>query len=227
MTYSLIIPIYNEKRTLLSLFKKLDRLDDKIEIIIVDDGSNDGTKDLLIESNQFIIMRNEFNTGKGNAITNGVELATNQNIIIMDGDLEVNTDDIPMLINKFELNNIDALVGIRWKKNDNNIRLDMNTLGNYLINSFFNFLYNSNLNDVLCCVKILDVNLFKSLSLQSNGFSIEGEIMAKLVLGGYDIKEVDVHYKRRTLQEGKKLKFSDGWNIIWTMLKIRLLTKSN
>ena len=144
----------------------------------------------------------------------------------MDGDLEIEIDDIPKLITKFEDNNNDAIIGIRWLKNDYTL-FEINRMGNYLINSFFNLLYNSNLNDVLCCVKILDVNLFKSLALQSNGFSIEAEIMAKLVLGGHDIKEVDVHYNRRTQQEGKKLKFSDGWNIIWTMIKLRLLTNSN
>ena len=225
MTYTLIIPIYNEVRTLHILLKKLQRLDDNIEIIIIDDGSNDGTKELLIESNQFNIIRNESNLGKGVSIRKGVDLASNQNIVLMDGDLEVDIDDIPKLLSKFENNNNNSLVGVRWKK-DSNLHFDINAIGNYLINFLFNLLFQSNLNDVLCCVKILNLNLFKSLNTESNGFSIEVETMAKLVLKDSIIEEVNVQYNRRTAEEGKKLKISDSWNIIWTMIKLKFYSKT-
>ena len=226
MTYSLIIPIYNEHRTLPVLLDRLDRLDDKIEVIVIDDGSNDGTMDLLIDSKQFIIIRNKSNIGKGASIRKGVELASHQNIILMDGDLEVDIDDIPKLITRFENNKTDALVGVRWKVYSD-LNFDVNTIGNYFINCLFNLLFKSKLNDVLCCVKILNLKLFQSLNIQSTGFSIEVETMAKLVLRRLVIDEVQIKYRRRTLKEGKKLKISDSWNIIWTMIKIRLLTKSN
>ena len=142
MTYTLIIPIYNEVRTLHILLKKLQRLDDNIEIIIIDDGSNDGTKELLIESNQFNIIRNESNLGKGVSIRKGIDLASNQNIILMDGDLEVDIDDIPKLITRFENRNIDALVGVRWKENSD-LNFDINTIGNYFINSNASIAYAS------------------------------------------------------------------------------------
>jgi len=225
MTYTVIIPIYNEERTLPSLIKKLDRLDDKIEIIIIDDGSNDSTIDLLIQINQFTIIRNESNIGKGASIRKGVDSASNQNIILMDGDLEVDIDDIPKLITRFENKNIDALVGIRWKENSD-LNFDINTLGNYFINLIFNLLYNSRLNDVLCCVKILDKNLFQSLDIQSKGFSIEVETMAKLVLRNLMVEEINIQYHRRTTEEGKKLKISDSWNIIWTMIKLKFYSKT-
>ena len=109
---------------------------------------------------------------------------------------------------------------MRWKK-DGDYKFEINTIGNYFINLLFNFLYNSKLNDVLCCVKILDKNLFQSLDIQSKGFSIEVETMAKLVLKGMIIEEVNIQYNRRTLKEGKKLKISDSWNIIWMMLIIK------
>ena len=224
MTYTLIIPIYNEEGTLLTLLKKLDRLDDKIEIIIIDDGSNDGTKDLLIENNQFIIIRNESNLGKGVSIRKGVDLASNQNIILMDGDLEVDIDDIPKLLTIFENINCDALVGIRWEE-DSNLHFDINAIGNYLINSLFNILFKSKLNDVLCCVKILKLNLFKSLKIQSNGFSIEVETMAKLVLRESIIEEVNIEYTRRTHEEGKKLRISDSLNIIKTIISLKLQSR--
>ena len=221
MTYTLIIPIYNEDRTLPTLLKKLDKFNNEFEIIIIDDGSYDNTKNLLIENNQFLIIRNESNIGKGASIRKGIHAATNQNVILMDGDLEVDIDDIPKLITRFETSNNDAIVGIRWKK-DGDYKFDINTIGNYFINFLFNLLYNSKLNDVLCCVKILDKNLFKSLDIQSKGISIEVETMAKLVLRGMIIEEVNVQYNRRTIKEGKKLKISDSWNIIWTMFIIKI-----
>ena len=139
MTYTLIIPIYNEVRTLPVLLNKLQRLGDNIEIIIIDDGSNDGTKELLIENNQFTIIRNESNLGKGVSIRRGIDLASNQNIVLMDGDLEVDRDDIPNLFTIFENNN-NTLVGVRWKE-DSNLNFDINAIGNYLINSLFNLLF--------------------------------------------------------------------------------------
>ncbi len=222
MNYSIIIPIYNEERSLPSLLDKLKKIPNEIEVIIVDDGSNDQTDIILSNYNNFTIIHNKSNIGKGASIRKGVGLASNQNIILMDGDLEVDIDDIPILITRFENKNIDALVGIRWMKT-NKLNFDINSIGNYLINGLFNLLFKSNLNDVLCCVKILDKKLFQSLNIQSEGFSIEVETMAKLVLKNRTIKETNIQYIRRTTEEGKKLKLSDGWVIIWTMIRIRFL----
>jgi len=226
MTYSLIIPIYNEERTLSALLKKLDRLDDNIEIIIIDDGSNDGSDLLLANLKDYNVLRNESNIGKGASILKGVNSATNQNIILIDGDLEVDIDDIPKLITRFKTSNNDAIVGVRWEKDDD-YKFEINTIGNYFINALFNLLYNSSLNDVLCCLKILDKDLFKSLDIKSKGFSIEVETMAKMVLNGLFIEEVSIQYNRRTSEEGKKLKISDSWHIIWTMIKLKYFTKLN
>ena len=221
MTYSLIIPIYNEERTLSALLKKLDRLDNNIEIIIIDDGSNDGSDLILANLKDYNVLRNESNIGKGASILKGVNSAKNQNVILMDGDLEIDIDDIPSLITRFETSSNDAIVGMRWKK-DGDYKFEINTIGNYFINFLFNLLYNSRLNDVLCCVKILEKNLFQSLDIQSKGFSIEVETMAKLVSRGMIIEEVNIQYNRRTFKEGKKLKISDSWNIIWTMFIIKI-----
>ncbi len=225
MTYSLIIPIYNEERTLLALIDKLSNLNTKqLEIIIIDDGSNDGTKKILNKySDRFVISQNELNRGKGASIIEGVELASNNNIIILDGDLEIDINNIPKLILKYENNNSNVLAGVRWINNNSIQDYGINGIGNYIINFLFNLLYQSKFNDVLCCVKILSLKEFKSLNIQSQGFSIEAETMAKLVLNESTIKEELVIYNRRTAQEGKKLKLTDGWNIIWTILKLRFL----
>ena len=217
MTYTVIIPIYNEERTLPELLKKLEKLNKNIEIIIIDDGSDDGTQGLLSNNSKYKIIRNDSNLGKGMSVRLGADEASNQNIILMDGDLEVDIDDVPNLISTFERSNSDVLIGIRWEKNK--IYYNLNSLGNYFINSFFNFLYNSNFTDVLSCVRILNLNLFKSLKLESERFSIEVETLAKLAKKNIRIREMKINYSRRTLEEGKKIKIYDGWSIIWTMLK--------
>ena len=221
MNYSLIIPIYNERRTVTQLINKLYRLDrNNIEIIIIDDGSNDGTKEILNKNTDFIIGSNKVNMGKGAAVIKGFELASKENIILMDGDLEIDIDDLPNIILEYEKDQTDVLTGVRWgiqsKKRIHNI----NRIGNLIINSIFNFLYKTNFKDVLCCVKILSSKNFKSLNIRSQRFSIEVETMAKLVLNKSKIKEVYVQYKRRTNEEGKKLKLSDSWAILKTMIEI-------
>lgn len=220
MTYSLIIPIYNEERTLLCLLKKIEKLDRKIQIIIVNDGSTDSTASILKKYTNIKIITNESNRGKGASIKEGLKSAINQNIILIDGDLEIDVNHIPKLIEIFEKNGNKVLAGIRWEKNKN-FKFEINTFGNLFINGLFNFLYNSKLNDVLCCLRIINKDLLKSLNIQSNGFSIEVETMAKAITGGIPIEEINIDYERRTKKEGKKLKFSDGWKIIWTMILFR------
>jgi len=225
MNYSLIIPIYNEGHTLQLLLNKLDKLNNNnnnnIEIIIIDDGSNDDTKEILNKNDLFIILNNKINSGKGASIKKGIKSANNQNIILIDGDLEIDIDQIPRLIKKYEKSDKDVLTGIRWNKNSN-IKLEINALGNFFINSLFNVLYRTNLNDVLCCVKILNTNLLKSLDIQSNGFSIEIETTAKLLLRNRTIEEANINYIRRSSSQGKKLKISDGWIIAWVLIKFKL-----
>ena len=221
MNYSLIIPIYNERRTVTQLIDKLSKLDsNNIEVIIIDDGSNDGTKEILDNNTDFIIGSNKVNMGKGAAVIKGFKLSSNENIILMDGDLEIDIDDLPNIILEYEKDQSDVLTGVRWGIKSNKQINNVNMIGNLIINSIFNFLYKSNFSDVLCCVKILSSKNFKSLNIQSQRFSIEVETMAKLVLNKSKIKEVCVQYKRRTNQEGKKLKLSDGWAILKTMIKI-------
>jgi len=222
MSYSLIIPIYNEENSLPILLKKLNNLPENIEIIIIDDGSND--KSSLILNNKFLrfkILKNIKNFGKGYSIKRGVKHAKNKNIILMDGDLEINIDEIPKLIKQF-ISSSKVIVGVRWSKKSS-WEYNINSLGNYFINFLFNKLYDSNLSDILCCVKIMNKNLFESLCIKSNGFGIEAETMAKLLLKKIEIKEVNINYKRRTKKQGKKLRLSDSWNIIFIIFKLKLI----
>lgn len=146
----------------------------------------------------------------------------NDNIILMDGDLEIDLKSIPELIIEHESRNNQVSVGSRWNKK-NNIETGINTYGNYFLNFLFNRLYDTKVKDVLCCLKVLNKDLFKSLNINSKGFSIEIEIMAKLALNGAKFFEIDVIYNRRSISEGKKLKISDGWTILWKMITIKII----
>lgn len=221
MKYSLIIPIYNEEKAVDGLLKSLKEYSQTIEIIIVNDGSNDRTKSLLEKEKSYKIIHNNKNRGKGFSINKGIELATRKYIILMDGDLEISLNQIPTLIKDFELSNKDVLIGIRWKDNKH-IFSNINSLGNYIITSIFNFLFKSNFHDVLCCIRILDKELFKSLKIKSRKFSIEAETLAKLVLKKVSIKQVLIEYNRRGVEDGKKLKLKDGWSIISQIIKVKM-----
>ena len=140
MDYSLIIPIYNEERTLPKLLEILKKKIKKknIEVIIINDGSDDRTDVILNSQNNFKIIKNKRNIGKGAAIKKGIKYAINKNIILIDGDLEVDINDVLKLIKQYENTNCDAFVGIRWDKNDK-MGKSINALGNYIINGLFNF----------------------------------------------------------------------------------------
>ena len=218
MSYSIIIPIYNEIFTLPRLIKNLQKLNNDIQIIIVDDGSDDGSDDILKKhAKRFDIIQNKTNLGKGSSIVLGLKFAKNQNIILIDGDLEIEIDCIPNLIVEYEENNYTTLIGYRWDDRDG-INFELNRFGNYIINSLFNLLYFSSIKDVLCCVRIIKSDIIRSLNINSKRFSIEVETLAKLILNKEKIIQSKVYYNRRTMQQGKKLKMSDGWRIITVML---------
>jgi glycosyltransferase involved in cell wall biosynthesis len=222
MNYSLIIPIYNEGRSLNKLLKQLQKLDRSIEIIIIDDGSNDNTKSILECQSSFKVIKHQKNLGKGASIISGINDAKHDNIILMDGDLEVEMNSVIKAIKVYENNYPNIVInGCRWNKKSNP-GFSINTYGNSIINFIFNNLYKTNITDVLCCVKIFEKELFNSLNITSKSFSIEIEVMSKLALKKRRFNEVDVVYNRRSSKDGKKLKISDAWGILWKMLKIRL-----
>ena len=225
MNYTVIIPIYNEINTLKQLLKKLSYFTTNLEIIIVDDGSYDGTDKLLKNQTRFKIIENKKNRGKGYSIRKGIKSASYENIILIDGDLEIDIEQIPFLIKRYEVLKQTVLVGIRWPNIKKKELSDLNDLGNYLFNFIFNIIYDTNFNDILCCVKIIKKNILASLELAKDDFSIESEIMAKLAIKKIPVKEIDINYIRRTAKQGKKLKMIHGLSILSTILKTKLFYK--
>ena len=222
MSYSLIIPIFNEEKTLTNLISQIETLNDKIEVIIINDGSDDRTKEILKNYHSLKIINHSKNLGKGSSLISGVKCAKNKNIIFMDGDLEIKIDCIVNAIELHKKNQDSIIIGNRW--NDKNKKeVNFHTIGDLIINFFFNTLFKTNYKDILCCLKLIDKNLFETLNVVSTRFSVEAELMAKIAKKRLKVEEVDVDYVRRTIKEGKKLKIVDGFSIIKCLIKIKYL----
>ena len=218
MDYSLIIPVYNEEKALPALIEELEKINKNIEIIFINDGSSDQTSQILSKyTGKFKIIENETNLGKGASLQKGIIAANKKNIFLIDGDLEIDTDSIPILIRQFESSECDAMFGVRWRRFELQ-PLGVNRLGNFLINEIFNFIYNTNFSDVLCCVKIIKTHIIQNKKINSNSFEIECEIMRIVALNQISYKEHKVKYIRRKVSEGKKLKYSDSWSILKTII---------
>ena len=217
MILSIIIPIYNEKDKLPELINTLKNNFTKHQVIIVDDGSDDGSKEYLKNNYYLDFISLPSNKGKGHAIKVALREVKNESVLLIDGDLEI---DITTLKKNIPLNKKLVIVGNRWEYLQNS---NIHRLGNRILNSLFNFLYKTNFSDILCCVKLIPTELIRSFNLKSNGFDIETEIMAKLSLSNQEIIEIPVHYSKRSYIDGKKIKIRDAIPIIKRMLIIKFL----
>lgn len=229
MKLSIIIPCYNEKGTILQVVDKINKvlLPVEKEIIIVCDGSTDGTKELLQQNldksgGNIKVIYHENNMGKGKAVQTGVREATGDYLIVQDADLELSPDDYIPLLSPILNNNAVVVFGSRKSKGFNKMYFH-SKVANYIVTWLTNILYGSNLTDQACGYKLLPVSLFKSLNINSSGFEFCAELTAKILkTKRYVIKEVDVDYFPRTYKEGKKIKWLDGFLVVWTLIRHKI-----
>ncbi len=218
MKLSVIIPVYNEASTLGALLERVLAVPLDKEVVIVDDGSDQATKNLLETAagnkNVTLITHSE-NQGKGAAICTALNHVQGDAIIIQDADLEYYPEDYPTLIEKFMVSNAQAVYGVR----DLSERSFLMKWGNHAMTFATNILFGSRLHDMETCYKLIDRQLMQSLQLNSRGFEIEGEITSKLLSMGIDIKEAPIRYEHR--KEGKKLTPWDGIPTLLALLKTR------
>ena len=215
---SIIIPIYNEIEKLPQLIKLLAPYKYKNQIILINDGSQDGTREFLDAQSDLIIIHHDKNFGKGTAVRTALKNVTKETVLLIDGDLEINIKNLNSLIKTIDKNQI--IVGYRVSKTNNNFSLI--EFGNTTLNLIFNFLYSSNYKDVLCCLKIIPTKILKDLNLNAIGFELETEIMAKICIRNLDAIEEEVQYERRTNKDGKKLRIIDSYAILKKMLYLKL-----
>lgn len=219
---SVIIPAYNEQYTIESLLNKIDTVNIDKEIIVVNNGSTDRTQEILdsLKTPGIKVISLQKNIGKGGAFRAGLQNAAGDIVIIQDADLEYDPRDYPKLIQPILDNQCDFVLGVRFSKGYKG--LFFHQQGNRFLTWFMNFLYASRLNDVLTCYKVSRRAVFNSLDLKSNDFSIEPEIVSKVLKKGLRVLEVPVSYHPRSYSEGKKIRVKDAFTIIVEMIILRL-----
>jgi glycosyltransferase involved in cell wall biosynthesis len=226
MKLSVIIPVYNEKQTILKIVEKVKRVPLEKEIIIVDDGSNDGTTELLknmkdAEVNIKIILKKK-NEGKGSAIREGLKHISGDIIVIQDADLEYNPNDWIKMLEVMKEKNADIIYGSRVLGKGEKSSLFF-YLGGRILSLLSNLLYRAEITDEPTCYKMFKKSVIESINLKCKGFEFCPEFTAKVKKKGYKIYEVPISYKPRSVKEGKKIRLKDGIIAIWTLIKYKFI----
>ena len=223
MKISVIIPCYNEYKTINVILDKLKNLNnfDK-EIIIVDDFSTDGSKEILQKiknSDGIKTLFNEKNFGKGYCIKKGIKESSGDIIIIQDADLEYDPSDIPKLINPIKNGDADVVYGSRFTGSDEKrVLFYWHSIGNKFLTTLSNMFSNLNLTDMECCYKAFKKEIIKDINLKENRFGFEPEITAKISKKDIKIFEVGIKYFGRKYSEGKKITWIDGFRAIYCII---------
>jgi glycosyltransferase involved in cell wall biosynthesis len=222
MKLSVIIPVYNEKNTIEIILERVKAVALEKEIILVDDFSTDGTRELLprLKSKNISVLMHDKNLGKGAAIKTGIKAATGDYIIIQDADLEYDPQDFFKLIQPALDGKAAVVYGSRFLGN-NYFSMLSHKLGNQFLTGVTNLLYRGKLTDMETCYKLIPIELARQLNIKSRRFEVEPEVTAKILKRGYKILEVPISYKGRTISEGKKISWKDALSTLWTLLKYR------
>jgi len=224
---SVIIPVYNEKNTIKDVVKSVIDLDIVKEIIIVDDASNDGTREILEKTDFGKNVKKIFhekNTGKGSAVRSAVREITGEVIAIQDADLEYDPRELIELCGPIKKGVADVVYGSRlWGGKPQRVYMFWHLMGNRLLSLVTDILYNATLTDIETCYKVFKSDIFKKMDIQSNGFSMEPELTAKVLKMKLRVYEMPISYYGRTYQEGKKITWKHGFSALWTLLKYKFI----
>ena len=227
MKLSIVIPVYNEVKTLEELLKRVLAVDlGKLEreIILVDDASSDGSADLikeLAEKPQGIKTHyHKENQGKGASLRDGFRETTGDYVIVQDADLEYDPNEYLKLLRELEEDKVDVVYGSRFSGNYEDMT-NLHYFGNKSLTMLTNLLYGVLLTDMETCYKLLPGKFVREIEIESDRFDFEPEITAKILKSGMRIKEVPITYKGRSFSEGKKITWKDGLIAFWTLIKYR------
>ena len=224
---SVLIPVYNERNTIETILDRVHGAPVTTEIICVDDGSTDGTRERLVELHAagFIhkLILQPQNRGKGAAIRTALTASTGEIIIVQDADLEYDPQDWPALLQPILDGKADACFGSRFLGGPHRVLYYWHSVGNRLLTTFCNMLVNLNLTDMETCYKAVRGDVARSLVLTSDRFGFEPEITARLAQRDARIYEVPISYAGRTYAEGKKINWRDGLAAFWHIAKFALL----
>jgi glycosyltransferase involved in cell wall biosynthesis len=222
---SVVMPVFNERNTIDEIVARVLAVPLRVELIVVDDCSTDGTRDRLADLQQrhgFTLLLQERNQGKGAAIRRGFDAVTGDIVVIQDADLEYSPEEFPQLVELIVDGRADVVYGSRFLGR-HRVFLFTHYLGNRLLTLLTNVLYNTMLTDMETCYKVMRREVLHGLDLRSNGFGIEPEMTAKIFKRGYRVYEVPISYDGRGYDEGKKIGWKDGVVALWVLVKYRLI----
>lgn len=223
---SVIVPVYNEVAHVDELLRAIQASPVKKEIIIVDDGSTDGTREKLRAmplANDVTIVFHEKNCGKGAAIRTALAYVHGEYVLIQDSDLEYDPQDYPALLRPLEQRQANVVYGVRPDRPERGLRF---FLGAKLLTHLANLLYGAGIHDEATCYKVFRRSLIEQVDLECRRFEFCPEVTAKLCRMGEKIAEVPIAYAPRTAGEGKKIRHADGWLAIWTLLRYRFTLRA-
>jgi glycosyltransferase involved in cell wall biosynthesis len=223
---SVIVPVFNERNTVVEIVRRMRAVELPVdrEIVLVDDGSDDGTRAVLSQlgDSTVRVVLHADNRGKGAAIRTGLANVTGDLVVIQDADLEYDPEDWPKLLAPMMKGRAQVVYGSRFTGERRNM-LFLHWLGNRFLSLVTNVLYNTTLSDMETCYKLFDRSVLEDVNLRADGFEFEPEITAKVLRQKIRIYEVPISYAGREPEEGKKITWRDGFVALWTLVKYRVV----
>jgi glycosyltransferase involved in cell wall biosynthesis len=223
---SVIVPVFDERNTVVEIVRRMRAVDLPVdlEIVIVDDGSTDGTRDVLrqLADSTVRVITHEANRGKGAAIRSGLAQVTGDLVLVQDADLEYDPEDWPKLLTPMMRGKARVVYGSRFTGERRNM-LFLHWVGNRFLSLVTNVLYNTTLSDMETCYKLFDRTLIDGITLRAQRFEFEPEVTAKILRRGVRIYEVPISYTGREFDEGKKITWRDGFAALFALVKYRFV----
>ena len=226
MKVSVIIPVYNEQNTIEEILRRVEAQDFVTEIVVIDDGSTDGTREILTsvdDSERLRVILHDENQGKGAAVRTGFENATGDVFLIQDADLEYDPRDYPKLIQPIQEGIADVVYGSRFLGGPRRSVMFWHMVANRMLTFMTNLLYNTILSDMETGYKVFKREIVEGMRIHANSFDFEPEFTAKILKKKVRVYEIPISFNPRDYEEGKKIGLRDAFQAVWTLIKYRFM----